>query len=145
MKVSEGICIVTVKNYTRDMVTSFVLVNTIRCDSTYQTILLDYLGPDDISYSDVDGVQPVLGTNGLPKGPCEFVGVSPYVLCPDIAYQYFTPARSSHLYSISKIPVIMDLVAACGTKHSVVHRSSTMKITLLRELGSWSINLASTS
>jgi hypothetical protein len=36
-----------------------------------QTFLFYSLGPNDISYANVDGVQAVMGTPGLPKGPCK--------------------------------------------------------------------------
>jgi hypothetical protein len=30
------------------------------------------LGPNEVSYCNIDAIDSILGVNGLPKGPCKF-------------------------------------------------------------------------
>jgi hypothetical protein len=45
----------------------------------FALLLIHRLGPNELCYANADGVETVLGTPGLPKGPC--TTVSSDIIC----------------------------------------------------------------
>ena len=59
----------TTPDSTSSMATSSELVHILYLDENFLNTLSLSLGPNELSIRDVDAINPIMGPNGLPKGP----------------------------------------------------------------------------